>query len=64
MNDVVQNAPGPSGTVHAAGVSIKDLRKSYGSNEVLKGIDLEVAPGEVVCLIGPSGRASPPCCAA
>ena len=55
MNDVVQNAPGPSGTVHAAGVSIKDLRKSYGSNEVLKGIDLEVAPGEVVCLIGPSG---------
>lgn len=55
MNDVVQNAPGPRGTVHAAGVSIKDLRKSYGSNEVLKGIDLEVAPGEVVCLIGPSG---------
>ncbi len=41
--------------IQAAGVSIKDLRKSYGSNEVLKGIDLEVAPGEVVCLIGPSG---------
>ncbi|GAB2901610.1 amino acid ABC transporter ATP-binding protein [Neomicrococcus lactis] len=39
----------------AAGVSIKDLRKSYGSNEVLKGINLEVQPGEVVCLIGPSG---------
>jgi polar amino acid transport system ATP-binding protein len=55
MNDVVQNAHGRSGAVQAAGVSIKDLRKSYGSNEVLKGIDLEVAPGEVVCLIGPSG---------
>ena len=41
--------------IQAAGVSIKDLRKSYGSNEVLKGINLEVAPGEVVCLIGPSG---------
>ncbi|MGO4119869.1 amino acid ABC transporter ATP-binding protein [Arthrobacter sp. C9C5] len=41
--------------IQAAGVSIKDLRKSYGANEVLKGIDLEVAPGEVVCLIGPSG---------
>ncbi|WP_346957714.1 amino acid ABC transporter ATP-binding protein [uncultured Arthrobacter sp.] len=41
--------------IQAAGVSIKELRKSYGSNEVLKGIDLEVAPGEVVCLIGPSG---------
>ncbi|GAA1496956.1 amino acid ABC transporter ATP-binding protein [Paeniglutamicibacter kerguelensis] len=39
----------------AAGVSITSLRKSYGSNEVLKGIDLEVKPGEVVCLIGPSG---------
>ena len=39
----------------AAGVEITDLRKSYGSNEVLKGIDLDVKPGEVVCLIGPSG---------
>ena len=55
MNDVVQNADDRSGTVKAAGVSITDLRKSYGSNEVLKGISLEVKPGEVVCLIGPSG---------
>ena len=44
-----------SATVHAAGVTIKDLRKSYGSNEVLKGISLSVEPGQVVCLIGPSG---------
>ncbi|UYQ76662.1 amino acid ABC transporter ATP-binding protein [Glutamicibacter sp. JL.03c] len=42
-------------SAHAAGVDITGLRKSYGSNEVLKGIDLKVAPGEVVCLIGPSG---------
>jgi polar amino acid transport system ATP-binding protein len=55
MNDVVHNANDRSGTVKAAGVSITDLRKSYGSNEVLKGISLNVAPGEVVCLIGPSG---------
>ena len=55
MNDVVQNTDDRSGAVKAAGVSITDLRKSYGSNEVLKGISLTVAPGEVVCLIGPSG---------
>ncbi|MBF6673287.1 amino acid ABC transporter ATP-binding protein [Glutamicibacter sp. FBE19] len=42
-------------SVHAAGVEITGLRKSYGDNEVLKGIDLNVKPGEVVCLIGPSG---------
>ena len=36
-------------------VQVKDLHKSYGSNEVLQGIDLNVAPSEVVCMIGPSG---------
>jgi polar amino acid transport system ATP-binding protein len=36
-------------------VRAEKIRKSYGNLEVLKGIDLEVAPGEVVCLIGPSG---------
>jgi polar amino acid transport system ATP-binding protein len=29
--------------------------KNYGANEVLKGIDLEIAPGTVVCILGPSG---------
>ena len=36
-------------------VQIKDLHKSYGSNEVLKGINLNVKLSEVVCMIGPSG---------
>ncbi|WP_100444324.1 amino acid ABC transporter ATP-binding protein [Glycomyces xiaoerkulensis] len=36
-------------------VSIRDLHKRFGGNEVLRGIDLEVAEGEVVCVIGPSG---------
>jgi cystine transport system ATP-binding protein len=36
-------------------VSIAGLRKRFGTNEVLKGIDLEVRRGEVIALIGPSG---------
>ena len=34
---------------------LEGVRKSFGENEVLKGIDLDVAPHEVVCLIGASG---------
>lgn len=36
-------------------VQVKDLHKSYGTNEVLQGINLNVASSEVVCMIGPSG---------
>ncbi|MFI7608235.1 amino acid ABC transporter ATP-binding protein [Micromonospora sp. NPDC049366] len=36
-------------------VEIRDLHKSFGPLEVLKGIDFEVGHGEVVCVIGPSG---------
>jgi polar amino acid transport system ATP-binding protein len=36
-------------------VRVTDLHKSFGSREVLRGIDLEVSRGEVVCIIGPSG---------
>lgn len=36
-------------------VDIQNVHKRFGSLEVLKGIDLQVARGEVVCLIGPSG---------
>ncbi|MBC1356793.1 amino acid ABC transporter ATP-binding protein [Listeria booriae] len=36
-------------------LKVTDLKKSFGTNEVLKGINLEVAEGEVVCVIGPSG---------
>ncbi|MFF2041574.1 amino acid ABC transporter ATP-binding protein [Kitasatospora sp. NPDC058170] len=36
-------------------VRAEDVHKSYGSVQVLRGIDLEVRQGEVFCLIGPSG---------
>jgi polar amino acid transport system ATP-binding protein len=36
-------------------VKSEGVRKSYGYLEALRGIDLEVAPGEVCCLVGPSG---------
>ncbi len=36
-------------------IRIENLHKSFGSLEVIKGIDLHVRPGEVVCIIGPSG---------
>ena len=36
-------------------IYVKDLNKSFGKNEVLKGIDEHIAKGEVVVVIGPSG---------
>ena len=36
-------------------ISIRGLQKSFGANHVLRGIDLEIVRGEVVCVIGPSG---------
>ncbi|MEV4736119.1 MULTISPECIES: amino acid ABC transporter ATP-binding protein [unclassified Microbacterium] len=41
--------------VHAPAIDVQGLVKSFGDNEVLKGIDLTVTGGEVVCVIGPSG---------
>ncbi|MDD6706573.1 MAG: amino acid ABC transporter ATP-binding protein, partial [Olsenella sp.] len=36
-------------------IKVTQLKKAFGDNLVLNGIDLEVQPGEVVCIIGPSG---------
>jgi len=36
-------------------IKAESVHKSFGRTDVLKGIDLTVAPGEVLCLVGPSG---------
>ena len=36
-------------------ISVKGIHKSFGTLEVLKGIDLDIARGEVVAVVGPSG---------
>ncbi|MFG2750233.1 amino acid ABC transporter ATP-binding protein [Streptomyces xanthophaeus] len=48
---------GPDDTTATGGpeIEIRGLHKSFGDNHVLRGIDLEIARGEVVCVIGPSG---------
>jgi polar amino acid transport system ATP-binding protein len=40
-------------------VKAVDLRKSYGEFQALHGINLDVAKGEVLCIIGPSGSGIP-----
>ncbi|MFM7002833.1 MAG: amino acid ABC transporter ATP-binding protein [Limnohabitans sp.] len=41
--------------MHEPLLAIQGLRKSFGDNEVLKGIDLQVTAGEVIAIIGKSG---------
>jgi phospholipid/cholesterol/gamma-HCH transport system ATP-binding protein len=40
---------------HGISVEVRNLRKSFGRQQVLKGIDLQVEPGEIFVVMGPSG---------
>lgn len=43
------------GNFHVSGLTVHGLSHRYGSEQILRNIDLEVAPGEILCLLGPSG---------
>ena len=38
-----------------SGLTVKNLKKSFGSNQVLNGVDFEVKSGDFLSLLGPSG---------
>jgi ABC-2 type transport system ATP-binding protein len=47
--------PSPEVSTSAPAILVRDLRKSYGQHEAVRGLDFEVAPGEVFGLLGPNG---------
>jgi ABC-2 type transport system ATP-binding protein len=47
--------PEHAATVAPPAIEVRRLTMSYGSRQVLRGVDFEVRPGEVFCLLGPNG---------
>ena len=47
--------PEHAGTAEPFAIEVRSLTMSYGSRQVLRGVDFEVRPGEVFCLLGPNG---------
>jgi phospholipid/cholesterol/gamma-HCH transport system ATP-binding protein len=45
----------PANNQRGVRLQVRGLRKSFGNQEVLKGLDFEVAPGEIFVIMGPSG---------
>ena len=54
MSDTASNG-GSGWTSDQPMVSIKDVHKSFGELEVLKGVSMDIMKGECICIIGPSG---------
>src|ERR1700749_1947132 len=47
--------PDHAATAEPLAIEVSGLTMSYGSREVLRGVDFEVRAGEVFCLLGPNG---------
>jgi polar amino acid transport system ATP-binding protein len=54
MSEISSNG-GASWTPDQPMVSVKDVHKSFGELEVLKGVSMDIMKGECICIIGPSG---------
>ena len=44
-------------------LSARNLHKTYGTRKILDGVDIDIAPGEITCAIGPSGTGKQHFCA-
>ena len=55
MTDTRVTYTQPPAVAERLAVQVRDLRMSYGSTEVLRGVDFDVRHGEVFCLLGPNG---------
>lgn len=42
-------------------ISVEELSKAFGQHEVLRKIDFNVEPGEIICIVGSSGSENPLC---
>lgn len=51
----MNSAPPTQSAQKGVSVQVRDLRKNFGAQEVLKGINFEVSPGEIFVIMGPSG---------
>jgi phospholipid/cholesterol/gamma-HCH transport system ATP-binding protein len=49
------NEPSSDSTPRGVSVKVRGLRKSFNGQEVLKGVDLDIPPGEIFLIMGPSG---------